>query len=278
MSPHNARVTPGLVAFATVAALVVSPALARAQACSAADASAGICLIDPTPAQATPTTTAFGVTPNAATRVYAQFVGGLAFFSGSIYAFASAPDSANPLATQNVLIGSKPRGGLLTLANPWIQLPWSVGATGQLYFGLLENEITDFNNLDATTPRWFLSGYGTSSDLRYDQAGKVSPAFSLVFGATGPVGDQTNPSDPQSSRQPTPAEWQAANIAPPAGAGANSRTFFVGFEDSRFASDGDFNDFVVAVNVSSVPEPSTIALFATGLGALGLAARRRRRR
>ena len=53
--------------------------------------------------------------------------------------------------------------------------------------------------------------------------------------------------------------------------------YVIGFNDNG-SSDGDFDDFVVGVNVAAVPEPETYALMLAGLGALGFVSRRRRRR
>jgi hypothetical protein len=49
----------------------------------------------------------------------------------------------------------------------------------------------------------------------------------------------------------------------------------IGFNDS-LAVDGDYDDFVVGVRVTAVPEPETYALMLAGLGAIGFIARRRR--
>lgn len=269
--PPLPRSLAGAVIATTFA--IATPTVARAQACSTADEAAGICLIQPTASQATPTASGAAGPVN----VYARAVGGLSYFSGTLYAFASQPNPLNPLATQNVQLGSKGVGGLLSLVDPWVLLPWAMAGGQPLYFGLLENEVIDFAQPTVTQPIWLFSGFGTSGFARFDQIGRSSDAYSLVFGSTGPVGDQIDVNDPQSTRQPTPTQWIAANIPNPAGAGANAHTYFVGFEDSRYWSDGDFNDFVVAVNVSSVPEPSSVALLGGGLAIIGAAVRRRRR-
>lgn len=265
-----------LTLVATATLVLASPHTAAAQACSTADAAAGVCLILPTPSQATPTGSAFGFAPTAPIAVYATSLGGLSYFSADLYAFQSAPDPLDPLGTSNVLLGSKPVSGQLTTSNPWTLLPWSYVGSSPLYFGLLVNEVIDFTNPTVTQPVWIISGYGASATSRYDQAGNVSPAFSLVFPIIGPIGDQTNINDPQSGREPTPAQWNVNNLAVPAGVNANNRTFLLGFEDNRYYSDGDFNDFVLAVNVSAVPEPGTVALVGGPLLLLGAAIRRRR--
>ena len=51
--------------------------------------------------------------------------------------------------------------------------------------------------------------------------------------------------------------------------------YLLGFNDS-FIGDADYDDFVVGVNFSPVPEPETYAMLLAGLGLIGYSARRRK--
>ena len=51
--------------------------------------------------------------------------------------------------------------------------------------------------------------------------------------------------------------------------------YLLGFNDS-FTGDADYDDFVVGVNFSPVPEPETYAMLLAGLGLIGYSARRRK--
>jgi hypothetical protein len=51
--------------------------------------------------------------------------------------------------------------------------------------------------------------------------------------------------------------------------------YVLGFNDGR-KIDADYDDLVVGIKVSVVPEPETYALMLAGLGIMGFVARRRR--
>lgn len=90
-----------------------------------------------------------------------------------------------------------------------------------------------------------------------------------IYGVTGPE----NPTVPHFSL------FQNTSIA-----GGNQR-FYLAVEDGYFGnsttpnfSDRDYNDFIVQLDVTGVPEPAVMGMVGAGLLALGAAARRRRRR
>ncbi len=55
-------------------------------------------------------------------------------------------------------------------------------------------------------------------------------------------------------------------------------SYMLGFDDSRFRRDFDFNDMRVRVAFAPVPEPVSSALLLAGLGLIGALARRGRKR
>jgi hypothetical protein len=58
--------------------------------------------------------------------------------------------------------------------------------------------------------------------------------------------------------------------------GGHFYQYVIGYNDSAGASTlGDWDDFVIGVNLSPIPEPETYAMLIAGLGLLGFAARRR---
>jgi PEP-CTERM motif len=67
------------------------------------------------------------------------------------------------------------------------------------------------------------------------------------------------------------------NLTVTSGAAAGTYAFVLGYNDSAgTATLGDWDDFVVGVNIAPIPEPETYALMLAGLGVMGFIARRRR--
>ncbi len=60
------------------------------------------------------------------------------------------------------------------------------------------------------------------------------------------------------------------------GAAGSGFQYVLGFNDSGYGNDSDFDDLVIGVNFTPVPEPGTYALILAGLAAVGFVARRRR--
>lgn len=60
------------------------------------------------------------------------------------------------------------------------------------------------------------------------------------------------------------------------GAEGSGFQYILGFNDIGAGNDSDFDDLVIGVNFTPVPEPSTYALILAGLAAVGFVARRRR--
>jgi hypothetical protein len=60
------------------------------------------------------------------------------------------------------------------------------------------------------------------------------------------------------------------------GAAGSGYQYIIGFNDIGAGNDSDFDDLVIGVNFTPVPEPGTYALILAGLAAVGFVARRRR--
>ena len=130
------------------------------------------------------------------------------------------------------------------------------GLTNNFSFGL-GNSLLESNRLGATI----------SSSVG---AGTIGFSFSGNNGTGstfGPVNTFAN-----GSQQTLPLGFAILN-------GQSNRfgtfQYLLGFNDS-FTGDADYDDFVVGVNFSPVPEPETYAMLLAGLGLIGYSARRRK--
>lgn len=278
--PRHTRLFICALSTALSAARVLS-----AQTCTPAAATAGQCFIPSTMASTTVTGQTVGVGSGATPVVVAaRYLGGIAYFKSDFFFFQGFFNNgfnvANPLANaaDYTLIGGKGEGAGSTIIDspaPWIALPGVYSASQELVFGLRVNT-DNFNGTHQTD--WFYSGYGSGRNAigRYDGiSGIPQLGFANLFlGGSAPVSDDAL----GGLRAPSPAFWTA--VYNPGhgyfdGTGANA---VLGFEDNRWASDGDFNDAVIALDFATVPEPASLALFALGIGITAVVMRRRRKR
>lgn len=291
-----------LFANLLLAASVALPALAQEGGCLAGDIDAK-CFLKPTGAQATVNGASLGVS-TATYMVRAAWVGGIANDSTTGFFFGNRPSNwTQPTAPEiagAVQIGAKGNRGTAAFGAPsalsWVSLG-AFTAGQELLFGL-QPEIRV--NGDRRTPEdWYWSGleWGDNGSVRnpwrsnnqfptYQTPQYVDGAFTfakLFTNGSAPFGDFTSPGTaltPLGTRETQAIfDWTSITASLQTAHGAQWQLGgLLGFEDVR-VSDGDFNDYVMAIAISQVvPEPSTLALLIAALGALGLAARRRQRK
>ncbi len=269
-----------------LAAALSTPKISFAQTCTSAEATANQCYIPSTVASTTVTGRAVGVGSGTTPVVAAaRYLGGIAYFKSDFFFFQGFFNSgfnvANPLANaaDYTLIGGKGEGSgssIIDSPAPWVALPGVYSASQELVFGL---RVNTYDFIGAHQTDWFFSGYGLGRNSigRYDGIVGDPPQLgfaNLFLGGTAPVSDDVS----GVLRAPSPVFWTSAYNAGHGyfdGTGANA---VLGFEDNRWVSDGDFNDAVIALDFSVVPEPASLALVAVGLGVTAAVARRRRKR
>jgi hypothetical protein len=93
-------------------------------------------------------------------------------------------------------------------------------------------------------------------------------ALSFSFGTVGEAGVASNGMAFSLASNPSFAIFK--------GAAGSGYQYVLGFNDIGAGNDSDFDDLVIGVNFTPVPEPSTYALILAGLAAVGFVARRRR--
>lgn len=119
----------------------------------------------------------------------------------------------------------------------------------------------------------FISGPGTVKEISGSRAvGTVATDGALDFGFRDGRGiDILNSMGATFTGASNPSFLiLGSNVAT-----SGQSSYLLGYNDS-FTGDADFDDIVVRVSVSPIPEPSTYALMLAGLAAVGFVARRRR--
>ncbi len=270
-----------LFVAATVTAFA-APSVSFAQSCVAADEAARRCLIDPTVTSTTVIPAVAGYV-SAPVVAAARYLGGIAYFQSEFYFFQGFGGPGfnvlNPLANpaNYTYLGGKPENSsIIDPPGPWIALPGVYSPTQEMVFGI-RVRTSDYAPIPTYTTDWYFTGFGPSRNFpgRFSQNGDFDYGFSNVFlGGTAPVSDQQLVSG---LRAPSPAGWTNPWQLGNGYFNFGSAKAILGFEDNRGFSDGDFNDAVIALDFSTVPEPSSMALMALGLGAIATLARRRRK-
>jgi hypothetical protein len=147
--------------------------------------------------------------------------------------------------------------------------------------GLLTATFLGFEAIDTDTFTFTLAG-GTLSNkgaLNATISGPVTAGalnfnFADLFQGTT-VGNGGNPGSDFTSYAVL-GTFNGAVFTPATSAGGNTYDLILGFNDG-LRVDADYDDMVVGLKVTAVPEPETYALMLAGLGAVGFLARRRRR-
>lgn len=156
------------------------------------------------------------------------------------------------------------------LAKPVVEVPlasYTVGYTQTTFADLLANSsgLLNFTLLGESTAHSDKQTFSVNGGVVFTGPDQTGAIFSLI----GPLTSIEFRSNPGEQYAP------GGNGLIQYFKNASGTSFLLAYED--FPNGGiDYNDMVVGMNVTAVPEPESVALALAGLGMLGFMARRRR--
>jgi hypothetical protein len=187
-------------------------------------------------------------------------------------------------ATQAV--GSTLQVGTLKADNPYRVTYTYLGSESgfdNVFYNLYVNGSKLFESTDnlAILPNGFTNPVGTSVSGNMTSAGALDFAFEGIQGQNKLAYNDRVLHGGYNAGGTTPG-WAEGTSIGLIGTNmtVNNQTFayVIGYNDSAGAAHlGDWDDFVIGVNIAPIPEPETYAMLLAGLGLMGFVARRRKK-